>query len=99
MKVILSDAAVESLVEIGRIIQRDSPKRAITFVAELEKKCMALGFMPYAYPLLQHHENIDIRRYVYRDYLILYRVHGECVEVLNVIHGAQDYMHWIFGEE
>ncbi|MGA4551078.1 type II toxin-antitoxin system RelE/ParE family toxin [Methylorubrum aminovorans] len=91
MNVVLTEAAVGDLVRIGRFIGQDNPARAASFVAELEKRCQNLGFMPQAFPLLPGRETSGIRRRPYGDYLIFYRLQAERTEVLRVLNGAQDY--------
>jgi toxin ParE1/3/4 len=86
------------LIAIGHHIKNDSPARAETFVRELEQKCLELGSMPRAFPLVPHRKNHAIRRRVHGDYLIFYRVAIKQVEILHVLHGAQDYEAWLFDE-
>ena len=81
MNVVLTEAAVGDLVRIGRFIGQDNPARAASFVAELEKRCQNLGFMPQAFPLLPGRETSGIRRRPYGDYLIFYRLQAERTEV------------------
>lgn len=99
MKVILTQTVIADLIAIGRYIARDNPIRAETFVQELEQKCRDLGDMPKAWPLVTHRKNKDIRRRVYGDYLILYRIGRDAVYIVHVLHGAQDYQTWVFDEE
>lgn len=96
MKVVLSDAAIDSLIEIGRHIAKDSPQRALTFVSELEAKCLSLGEVPRAYPIIDLPGVFDVRRCVHGNYLILYRIAFDHVRILHVLHSAQDYLHWGF---
>ena len=98
MKVVVTEAAFADLLDIGRSIRRDNPARAETFVAELFDRCQRLGAMPQAYPLLPDWEAKGIRRRPYGDYLIFYRITGEAVEVLHVLHGARDYEAILFPE-
>lgn len=91
MIVILTETAIKDLIAIGRRIKADNPRRAETFVAELESRCRELGGMPRAYALVPRHERSGVRRRPYRDYLIFYRLAADTVEVLHVLHGAQDY--------
>lgn len=91
MIVILTETAIKDLIAIGRRIKADNPRRAETFVAELEFRCRELGGMPRAYALVPRHERSGVRRRPYRDYLIFYRLAADTVEVLHVLHGAQDY--------
>ena len=98
MRVVLAQSAIDDLVSIGRYIKHDSPARAESFVQELEEKCWELAQMAHAFPLVPHRRNRDIRRRVHGSYLIFYRVGAEQVDVIHVIHGAQNYEVWLFEE-
>ncbi len=98
MKVIIAQAAIADLIAIGLHIKKDNPARAETFVRELEHKCMELGAMPHAFPLVPHPKNKTIRRRVHGNYLIFYSVSSGQVEVLHVLHGARNYESWLFDE-
>jgi len=91
MRVVITDAARADLIEIGEFIRPHNPKRAESFVDELLDRCEALADMPRAFPLVPRYEHYGIRRYVYRDYLIFYRVLENLVEVIHILHGARDY--------
>lgn len=99
MNVILTDEAISDLIHIGRYIQKDSPARAVTFVAELEGKCQRLGHMPKAYPLIVGHEKTGIRRRAHGNYLIFYWMQNNTVEVLHILNGAMDYDTILFPED
>lgn len=47
--------------------------------------------MPLRYPIARRYEAKGIRRRVYGNYQIFYRVIGEQVFVIRVLHGARDY--------
>lgn len=99
MKVVITEAAYADLLQIGRWIKKDNPVRAETFVAELFDCCERLGAMPRAYPLLPNWEDRGVRRRIYRNYLIFFRVGADVVEVLHVLHGAIDYERVLFPED
>lgn len=90
MQVLLTDAAKGDLLAIARFIARDSPLRALTFVAELEERCRRLADMPHGFPLVPGHEQAGVRRRIHGQYLIFYRVEGDRIVVLHVLHGAMD---------
>lgn len=98
MNVTITEAAWDDMLNIGRAIMRDSPVRAGTFADELYDRCESLGQSPRAFPLLPGYEDKGIRRRVYGSYLIFYRIADAGVEVLHVLHGAQDYERALFGE-
>jgi plasmid stabilization system protein ParE len=91
MKVRLSSEARRDLIAIGAYIARNSPLRASTFVTELVKACAELSSTPLGYPIVRRYEAKGIRRRVYGNYQIFYRVIGEHVFVIRVLHGARDY--------
>jgi toxin ParE1/3/4 len=91
MKVIITAAAEADLRQIGDWIAQDNRARAITFTRELRERCKRLVDAPRGFPLLPRQETDGIRRRAYRDYLILYRIRGDAIEVLHVVHGARDY--------
>lgn len=99
MIVIITDEAQADLWRIGEYIALDNPRRAISFVDELEARCLALGDMPRAYPLVPRYEHTGVRRRPFGDYLIFYRVGPDVVHVLQVLHGAQDYEPLLFPDE
>ena len=99
MKVVITESAWADLVHIGRYIGQDNPTRAETFVAELYERCEGLGVAPKTFPLVPNWEERGIRRRRHGSYLIFYRVAAEAVEVLHVLHGAQDYEAILFPNE
>ncbi|MCO1345946.1 type II toxin-antitoxin system RelE/ParE family toxin (plasmid) [Burkholderia multivorans] len=91
MKVRLSSEARQDLIAIGDYIARDNPSRARSFVQELTNKCASLANMPLSYPVVPRYEAKGIRRRVHGNYQIFYRVDGDQVFVVRVLHGARDY--------
>ena len=96
MNVVITEQAKLNLKSIGDFIRPRNPARAASFVDELTARCEDLGNMPKAYPLVPRYKRFGIRRRVYGEYLIFYRVGKETVEVLHVIQGAQDYEAMLF---
>jgi toxin ParE1/3/4 len=99
VKVVITASAIADLIAIGRYIQQDNPRRAVSFVSELEHRCGELSTMAKAFPLVPRHEKSGIRRRAYRGYLIFYRIAANTVEVVHVLHGALDYERILFPEE
>jgi toxin ParE1/3/4 len=99
MKVVISEAAYAELLQIGRWIKLDNPSRAERFVSEIYDRCQSLRDMPRAFPLVPRWEEQGIRRRPYGDYLIFYRITGDVIDVLHIMHGARDYEAILFPEE
>lgn len=96
MKVVITEAAKADLIGIGDFIRPHNPARAANFVEELLDHCQDLAELPQRHPLVPRYEHHGIRRCVQADYLIFYRVGNELVEVVHILHGAQDYEPLLF---
>ena len=90
MRVDLSETALDDLSGIGAFIGETNPLRAETFVEEIRERCLGLGSMPRAFPLVPRHEGTGVRRCPFRAYLIFYRIRTDVVEILRVVHGSRD---------
>ena len=91
MIVHLTAEAESDLEQIGDYMAQDNPKRALSFVLELRDKCLSLAETPWGFPLAPRYERYGIRRRVYGNYLIFYRVESDRVVVVHVLHGARDF--------
>ena len=96
MKVVITAAAKADLIEISDFLGASSSGRAFTLIDELLDRCFSLSDMSRAYPLVPRYEQFGIRRRVYKDYLIFYRIHKSRIEVLHILHGARDYEALLF---
>jgi plasmid stabilization system protein ParE len=99
VKVVITDAAVEDLRLIRDYIAVENPTRADSFVGELLGRCERLGGTPRAWPLVPRYEKHGVRRLVYGNYLIFYRIEADEIQVIHVLHGARDYGPLLFPEE
>jgi toxin ParE1/3/4 len=94
MKVRILPAAEAELEAIGDYIARDNPRRAVSFVLELRDKCLSLGDMALAFPLVPRYEDRGVRHRVHGSYQIFYRVFGQPaarIDVIHMLHGAPLY--------
>lgn len=94
MKVIFTDEAIANLEEIGDYIALDNPARAESFVGELYRYSLDIGLFPEAYPIAGRYNKLSVRRCVYGNYLIFYRIKSRQVEVLQIVHGAKIQTVW-----
>ena len=99
MGLAFTDVAERELEAIGDYIALENPVRALSFVRELRKDCALLTTMPERHPFLPRYQNSGIRRRVFGRYLIFYRIEGETVQILHVLHGAMDYEAILFPED
>jgi toxin ParE1/3/4 len=90
--------AREEIAAIGDYIARDSPERARAFVRELRTRIMRLGRRPQLFAVVPRYAEAGIRRVPPGNYLIFYRIVGDEVVVIHIIHGASDYDAILFPE-
>jgi toxin ParE1/3/4 len=83
---------------ISEFIAKDNPRRAMTFIDELEQHCRTLAAKPRAHPVLLGQENSGVRKAVHRNYLIFYREVESTVEILHILHGARNWELLLFGK-
>lgn len=98
MKLLFSAAAEADFESIGDYTAEFNPNRAVSFVRELRHQCFELRNFPRRSPVLVSAASTEIRRHVYRNYLIFYRVGDREVVILRVLHGATDYESKLFPE-
>ena len=91
MKVLFSEEARSDLLRIGNYIAKDNPVRALRFVRELRSQAFKLKLMPRAFPVLARYQSSGLRRRVFRNYLIFYKIEPEQIVIVSILHGAQDY--------
>jgi toxin ParE1/3/4 len=91
MQVLITEAARRDLSAIFDYLQREVPARAASLLGEILDRCQALSEMPQRYPLVPRYEHFGIRRCVQQNFLIFYRVGSLQVEIVHILHGAQDY--------
>ena len=86
---VILPAARADLVEIGDFIAQDDPRRAASFVAEIEAKMRAAAERPGSFPSRDElHEGLRAARH--GRYLIFFVEAGDEVRVVRVLHGARD---------
>jgi toxin ParE1/3/4 len=91
MRCVFSPAAERDLEEIGDYIARDNPRRAVSFIAEMEERCLLIVQTPHGLPLREDLAT-GIRMAIFGRYLIFYTVHEDADElrVERILHSARD---------
>lgn len=92
MKLVISAPARADIASIFGYLKRETGERmARAIVADIRERCSGLQRMPERYAHLPGLSHAGYRRRVYRDYLIIYEVRAERVNVIRILHGASDY--------
>lgn len=85
----LTPQAANDLEEIEEYISRDNPDAAARLIQEIMETCELLGRHPEAgdeRPKLRK----GLRGFPVGNYIIFYRIMGNKVEILRVLHGARN---------
>jgi plasmid stabilization system protein ParE len=93
-----SSEAENDLEQTADYIAELNPRRALSFIRELRSKCEDLVDNPNGFALVPRYERHGIRRRVYGNYLIFYRVENAKVVIIHILQGATDYGAILFGE-
>lgn len=89
MKVHWTDTALEHLQAIHAYIAKDSPQYALRVVDRLTRRSQQIGEFPLSGRVVPEFELAQIREVVEGSYRIIYYIKPDQVDVLAVIHGAQ----------
>ena len=95
-KVFLTERFARHLQEMGDYIAADNPRRAVTWIQEVESKVMKLDCFPEAHPYARENDNHDIElrqlvfgkgRYKYR---VIFTIKESEVIVLDIRHASRE---------
>ena len=90
-RVEITRSAERDAVSAYEYIERKSPKRAAKWFAEIERQMRALSQLPTRCPIIPEAEEIgaEYRQLIWGNYRTIFRIDGNIVFVVRVIHGAQ----------
>ncbi|MBL8473090.1 MAG: type II toxin-antitoxin system RelE/ParE family toxin [Rhodocyclaceae bacterium] len=89
MRVVLSPQTERDLEQIGDYIALDNPRRALTFIAEMNAKCLKLGVVP-GLGSARPEFGDGIRMLPHGRYLIFYREYPAEIRIERIMRGARD---------
>ena len=95
--IIISEEAERDIGDIGDWMAQFSPRLAAKFTDDIGIEFASLREMPDRFAKVRRHENL--RRKVFGNYLIFYRVSDAAVEIIHILHGAMDYERILFPED
>jgi len=90
MKVHWTDTAQRHLDAIYHFIAQDSPAYAKRMVDRLTRRSVQIGEFPFSGRSVPEYEMEQIREVIEGPYRIIYYVKTDQIDVLAVLHGAQD---------
>lgn len=90
MKLIWTDPSIEDLRAVRDYIGRDSDYYAADLVEQVVLSVERLLRFPKLGRVVPEAQDENIRELVYQNYRIIYRIAGERIEILTIVHGSRD---------
>ncbi|MGF1673008.1 MAG: type II toxin-antitoxin system RelE/ParE family toxin [Rivularia sp. (in: cyanobacteria)] len=90
MKVFWTETAVENLSAIYTYISQNSPQYADRIIDRITKRSQQIANFPLSGRIVIEFETEQIREVIEGSYRIIYYIKPEQIDVLAVIHGAQE---------
>jgi toxin ParE1/3/4 len=90
-RVEITRTAGRDVVEIYEYIERSSPAAAAEWFVEIERQAQSLAQFPKRCPVIPEAEDIGVeyRYLIWGQYRTVFRIEGDTVYVVRVIHGAR----------
>ena len=94
MEVKISPQAFIDLEDIKKYIARDNEQTAVKYIGKLLNEAEKIGKNPSLGVYLERKINIptNYQYWIYRPYLIFYKVENNRINVYRFIHGARNYI-------
>ena len=90
MKLIWTDPCLQDLRSIRDYIARDSENYAAELIGQLVLSVERLLQFPRLGRVVPEALDEDIRELVHQGYRVIYRIAGERIEILTVVHGGRE---------
>jgi plasmid stabilization system protein ParE len=90
MKLIWTDPSIEDLRAVRDYIGRDSDYYAADLVEQAVLSVERLLRFPKLGRVVPEAQDENIRELVHQNYRIIYRIAGERIEILTIVHGSRD---------
>ena len=91
MRVHWTDTALRHLDAIHQYIAQDSPAYAERTVDRLTRRSQQIGEFPFSGRTVPEFDMKQIREVIEGAYRIIYYIKSDQIDVLVVLHGAQDF--------
>jgi plasmid stabilization system protein ParE len=88
-KIIWTDDGIKSFEDVVQYISNDSEYYASEFAKRILSSIEKLPEFPYIGRIVPEYNNPDLREIIYQNYRIVYKISGNAVYLLLVIHGGR----------
>lgn len=97
MKVGFSPLSHDDLITIADYIALDNPRRALSYIEEIEARCLRIETAPHG-GVMRDDLADGLRSIPFGAYLIFYRLYPDEVRIERILHGARN-LNTLFEEE
>ena len=91
MEIIWTETGLTTLEEISGFIAKDSPSNADRLIREIYGKVDLLIGTPRIGTKPNEMERSDILQILHGNYKIVYKISGNTISIIAVIHGSRDF--------
>jgi toxin ParE1/3/4 len=85
-----TNTAIDHLLSIYEYIAHDSKLYADRLIDKLTRRSEQIAAFPLSGRMVSEYLDENIREVIDRPYRIIYRIHGDQIDILAVVHGAQE---------
>jgi toxin ParE1/3/4 len=85
-----TNTAIDHLLSIYEYIAHDSKPYANLLIDKLTRRSEQIAAFPLSGRMVSEYMDENIREVIDRPYRIIYRIHTDRIDILAVIHGAQE---------
>jgi len=89
-RLLWTEPARDDLREILRFIGQDNPVAARNVIREIREKVERLTQFPLSGRAVPELSDADFREVIVENYRVIYRLVGNTVEILTVVHGRRN---------
>lgn len=90
MRVHWTNTAIDHLVLIYEHVAHDSKPYADRLIDKLTRRSEQIGTFPLSGRMVPEYRDESIREVIERPYRIIYRIKADQIDILAVVHGAQE---------
>lgn len=90
MRVEWTNTAIEHLVSIYEYVAHDSKPYAERLIDKLTRRSEQIAAFPLSGRMVPEYREESIREVIERPYRIIYRIKVDQIDILAVVHGAQE---------
>ncbi|MCY7284926.1 MAG: type II toxin-antitoxin system RelE/ParE family toxin [Cyanobacteria bacterium CAN_BIN43] len=90
MRVHWTNTAIDHLVSIYEYVAHDSKPYAERLIDRLTRRSEQIAAFPLSGRMVPEYRDESIREVIERPYRIIYRIKTDQIDILAVVHGAQE---------